>query len=306
MPDKVRIYDLAKEMGRENAEVMDTCKKLGIPFKTHSSTISGQEADQVRETLDTQPPAPQAAGDAVAARKELRPPQAKPQIRRVEPPKTTAADPERVSSEERAAATPQIVGLRKPTPKPKNAAVTAEAGANSAQLERTLMVPNPSPAEQPSLVGPPPRRAEESTKSSPQPPQGRISPAVAPSSMESAPTGDTAEGVALGEPLSVQAPAAPEAKAPDPAPLLTQPTRPSPPPRLLVLMLSSQCRLRPVPPLPRPERHLPLLHPASHPPAATVRKRLQLPPNRSWQVPQRGLFSKSQSLKMGSLLTKKI
>ncbi len=231
LPDKVRIYDLAKEMGRENAEVMDTCKKLGIPFKTHSSTISGQEADQVRETLDTHPPAPQAAGDAVAARKELRPPQAKPQIRRVEPPKTTAADPERVSLEERATATPQIVGLRKPTPKPKNAAVTAEAGANSTQLERTVMVPNPSPAEQPSLVGPPPRRAEESAKSSPQPPQGRISPAVAPSSVESASTGDTAEEVALGEPLAAPTPAAPEAKTPDPAPLLTQPTRPSPPPK---------------------------------------------------------------------------
>ncbi len=46
---KVRIYDLAKELNRDNKDLLTICEKLAISVKSHSSTISDEEATQIRE-----------------------------------------------------------------------------------------------------------------------------------------------------------------------------------------------------------------------------------------------------------------
>ncbi|UFP94646.1 translation initiation factor IF-2 [Gloeobacter morelensis] len=51
MQGKIRIYDLARDLGRDNRDVMAVCQRLGIAHKTHSSTISEQEADSIREAF---------------------------------------------------------------------------------------------------------------------------------------------------------------------------------------------------------------------------------------------------------------
>ncbi len=49
---KMRIYELAKELGVENKEVLELCKLLGIESKTsHSNAISDNEADKIRRHL---------------------------------------------------------------------------------------------------------------------------------------------------------------------------------------------------------------------------------------------------------------
>ncbi|MCH9056680.1 translation initiation factor IF-2 [Parathermosynechococcus lividus] len=55
---KVRIYDLSKELNLDNRELLTICDRLGIPYKSHSSTISDVDADRIRETAKTYTPEP--------------------------------------------------------------------------------------------------------------------------------------------------------------------------------------------------------------------------------------------------------
>src|SRR5262245_22576134 len=77
----MRVHELAKELGMTNAEVMDLCGVLGVPVKSHSSSLNEAYADMVRRrahrdglTRDEQPEEPKpekktAAKKTAAAKK---------------------------------------------------------------------------------------------------------------------------------------------------------------------------------------------------------------------------------------------
>lgn len=46
--DKVRIYDLSKELNIDNKEVLEICAQLNISVKSHSSTITEAQAKEIR------------------------------------------------------------------------------------------------------------------------------------------------------------------------------------------------------------------------------------------------------------------
>ncbi len=48
---KVRIYELSKDLGLENKDVLDAAEKLSISAKSHSSSISDSEAGKIRNLL---------------------------------------------------------------------------------------------------------------------------------------------------------------------------------------------------------------------------------------------------------------
>ncbi len=48
MPKKVRVHELAKELGLTNKEALDLCIALGIDAKSHSSSIEDAQGDRVR------------------------------------------------------------------------------------------------------------------------------------------------------------------------------------------------------------------------------------------------------------------
>jgi translation initiation factor IF-2 len=48
---KVRIYELSRDLGLENKDVLDAAEKLGVAAKSHSSSISDDEAVQIRRLL---------------------------------------------------------------------------------------------------------------------------------------------------------------------------------------------------------------------------------------------------------------
>ena len=50
---KVRIYELSKELGLENKDVIDAAEKLAIPVRSHSSSIGDDEAVRIRSLLKT-------------------------------------------------------------------------------------------------------------------------------------------------------------------------------------------------------------------------------------------------------------
>ncbi len=51
----VRIYDLARELNRDNKEVLAICDRLGITYKSHSSTITEEEADAIKRNMKSRP-----------------------------------------------------------------------------------------------------------------------------------------------------------------------------------------------------------------------------------------------------------
>ena len=78
----IRVHELAKELGMTNQEVVDLCGVLGVPVKSHSSSLNEAYADMVRRrairdglTRDEQPeePKPEKKTRKAAGRKRSRP-----------------------------------------------------------------------------------------------------------------------------------------------------------------------------------------------------------------------------------------
>jgi translation initiation factor IF-2 len=79
LPKKIRVYELAKELGLSNKEGLELALSLGIGVKSHSSSIEDAQADRVRRKADAEglrrevqpeeaPPAPAPAAKKAAAR----------------------------------------------------------------------------------------------------------------------------------------------------------------------------------------------------------------------------------------------
>src|SRR5437016_10916394 len=71
---RIRVYELARELGLSNKEALDLCERLRIGVKSHSSSIEDPQADRVRRLADaeglrrhTQPEEPEPAAAAPAA-----------------------------------------------------------------------------------------------------------------------------------------------------------------------------------------------------------------------------------------------
>ena len=80
---KIRVYELARELGVENQVVLDLCERLKIGVKSHSSSIDDPSADRVRRMAD-----------AEGLRRD-------PVVDEPEPAKTEAKTPEPSPSDER-------------------------------------------------------------------------------------------------------------------------------------------------------------------------------------------------------------
>ncbi|MCS5699360.1 translation initiation factor IF-2 N-terminal domain-containing protein, partial [Cyanobium sp. FGCU-52] len=74
---KVRIYELSRDLGLDNKDVLDAAEKLSIAAKSHSSSISDDEATRIRSLIqgaNGRPAAPAAApGKAILSVKKAAP-----------------------------------------------------------------------------------------------------------------------------------------------------------------------------------------------------------------------------------------
>ena len=76
LPKKIRVYELARELGLTNKEALDLCIDLGIGVKSHSSSIEDAQADRARRKADreglrraVQPEEPAAAPSPAGTRR---------------------------------------------------------------------------------------------------------------------------------------------------------------------------------------------------------------------------------------------
>ena len=67
---KQRIYELAKELGKDSKEVVDTAKKLGLDVKSHASSVESQDAMKIKQAYQ-----PKKAADKPATGKPAAAPQ---------------------------------------------------------------------------------------------------------------------------------------------------------------------------------------------------------------------------------------
>src|SRR6266542_127474 len=68
---RIRVYELARELGLSNKEALDLCERLRIGVKSHSSSIEDPQADRVRRLADSEglrrPTQPEPEPEPVAA-----------------------------------------------------------------------------------------------------------------------------------------------------------------------------------------------------------------------------------------------
>jgi translation initiation factor IF-2 len=48
---KVRIYELSRELNLENKDILAVCERLNIAVKSHSSTITDEDAARIRADI---------------------------------------------------------------------------------------------------------------------------------------------------------------------------------------------------------------------------------------------------------------
>lgn len=164
LTDKVRIYDLVREMARETQEVLEACRELGIPYKSHSSTISSQEAEQVRGALSQSAPRRRSAEPP----KKVDTPRPAKKLEVIRKPKPAPSEPTSVDTDRGSHS--NIVGLRKPAPSRPSAQSTSSLPEAPQGNGRPL-------PETTSLVRPPARPGE--VAQSPAAPQKPQKPAAA-------------------------------------------------------------------------------------------------------------------------------
>src|ERR1044071_1382001 len=48
---KLRVYQLARELNRDNSEIIRELQHMGVPVTSHSNTVEDRLADQLRKKL---------------------------------------------------------------------------------------------------------------------------------------------------------------------------------------------------------------------------------------------------------------
>jgi translation initiation factor IF-2 len=171
----MRVHELAKELGMTNAEVMDLCGVLGVPVKSHSSSLNEAYADMVRRrahreglTRDEQPEEPKPEKKTTAKKTAAKKAAAQPAD--VKPDETAPPAPVEPEVPEPAAVEPAPA-----TPEPEPAEVAAEAvpTVEEPAAPPAPSAPEPEPVEAaapaPAASAPAPAVAEPAPEPAPEP-----------------------------------------------------------------------------------------------------------------------------------------
>ncbi len=103
---KVRIYELSKELNLDNRDILTVCDKLSISVKSHSSTITEEEAAQIRTAAEKYTPIPShkpasapSSTTSTAKQSMLKPPVKKQQILEIRRNRPLTEPPKRPENE---------------------------------------------------------------------------------------------------------------------------------------------------------------------------------------------------------------
>ncbi len=133
---KIRIYDLAKELKLDNKKVMEDARREGIDVSVPSNTVPHEVAERIRLKYFPKKAAPQVGPRLVKHVKQVEPVEAPPEAAEHE------AAPELVAAEQRPAAEPATtepprpkVRVLKATPPPQPTASSAQPAAEEPESQ---------------------------------------------------------------------------------------------------------------------------------------------------------------------------
>jgi translation initiation factor IF-2 len=150
---KVRIYELSKELNLDNRDILAVCDKLNISVKSHSSTITEDEATRIRNAAEKyahshSSPKSGAAHSPSPKLSGIQPPAKKQQILEIRRHQPLAEPPKRPALETKPAASKPTVPQSTP-PMPLEEQVQAdEPDLSEAMADETIALP-PVPAPEP-------------------------------------------------------------------------------------------------------------------------------------------------------------
>ena len=270
---KVRIYELSRDLGLDNKDVLDAAEKLSIAVKSHSSSISDDEAARIRNliqrggngTKTAAAPAP-APGKAILSVKKTAATPAAPAApamsskptapARAEAPKPVAGQPAPAKSVAAPAPAKPIAArpvATKPAVEAKPAVAAKPAAAAKAAAPSR---PTPSPAV-PSKAAIPSRPPAPAASAAPQQPAKPMAPparpSAAPARPSTPPSRSTAAPTPSAAPTKPAAPSRPQAAPVRPATAgrpSAPPARPAAPAKPPVVIASKPTR----PSAPAPSR----------------------------------------------------
>jgi translation initiation factor IF-2 len=135
---KVRIYELSKELNLDNRDILTVCDKLSISVKSHSSTITEEEAAQIRAAAENYTPTPShkpasaAPSPSPSKPSALKPPVKKQQILEIRRNRPLAEPPKRPEAE--AAPAPLSPAVSAPPAQPPKLSAPARPPARPGEV----------------------------------------------------------------------------------------------------------------------------------------------------------------------------
>jgi translation initiation factor IF-2 len=195
---KIRVYELARELGLTNKETLDLCIGLGIQAKSHSSSIEDAQADRVRRKADRE-----------GLRRDVQPEEEEP-VKPVKPVKAKAAKADEVDKAEKTDSADTAEQALEPAPAP-----AAERPADDAPVAPAppaaphKIIQSGKASEQPDLLPP---RSERPAPPRVAPPARPVAPAgpgvpLAPAARQGMPPAGPPPGAAPRPPAAPPGPA---------------------------------------------------------------------------------------------------
>src|SRR5690242_11589309 len=166
---KIRVYELARELGVENAVVLDLANELKIGVKSHSSSIDDPSADRVRRLADSKGLRKEpVVEEPEPAPPPPPPPEKVPAVAKTPPPVPEPAEPE-VAAPPPHRVVRSTGGLPEPTPLTPRPAPREPAPAPGERREEAPAAASDAPAP----PAPPEAPRSPSGRPIPPPPGGR-------------------------------------------------------------------------------------------------------------------------------------
>lgn len=188
---KVRVYELARELGKDNKTLEKVIKGLGIEIKNYMSTLTLEQADVVRRQMGGGP-APAKRGPTVRRRRAAGPRPAEKERER-EAAEAAAAEAEAAEAEA-AAAAPEPAPAPAPAPT-RRPAVRRAAKPAVEEAAPVAAEPEPEPVPAPT---PAPAPVPEVRVAEPEPEPVVVTPPAAPAPAAEAASAGASAGVSAG------------------------------------------------------------------------------------------------------------